>query len=203
MLFRSVLDAGCTITATCLTEALNYEQPAMLGRMLKYGGMPSLGTDCDPYFNSSMLWVTRHAFQEQRAMDNRSLREANAWPAKTQHATQTRDAVAWATIGGAKSMKIDHKVGSLAPGKQADIVMVRTDQVNVAAVIDPAATVVICADTSNIDTVFVARRIVKRNGALVRLDLPCLLDRIGNAATTCYRTRASSRSGRQIGRAHV
>ena len=47
---------------------LNYEQSAMLGRILKFGATPSLGTDCDPYFNSSMLWVTRHAFQHQREL---------------------------------------------------------------------------------------------------------------------------------------
>ena len=57
----------------------------------------------------------------------------------------------------------------------------RTDQVNVAPVIDPVATVIICADTSNIDTVIVAGRIVKHNGQLIRLDLPRLLDRLSNA----------------------
>jgi cytosine/adenosine deaminase-related metal-dependent hydrolase len=92
-----------------------------------------------------------------------------------------RDVLEFATIDGARACALDHKIGSLKPGKQADIVMIRTDQVNVAPVIDPVATVVICADTSNIDTVFVAGRIVKRNGALVRLDLPRLLDRLGNA----------------------
>ena len=52
---------------------------------------------------------------------------------------------------------------------------------NVAPVIDPVATVVICADTSNVDTVFVAGRIVKHNGQLVRVDLPRLLDRLSGA----------------------
>jgi cytosine/adenosine deaminase-related metal-dependent hydrolase len=60
-------------------------------------------------------------------------------------------------------------------------VLVRTDQVNVAPVVDPVATVVICADTSNIDTVFVAGRIVKHNGQLVRHDLPRLLQRLDDA----------------------
>ena len=43
------------------------------------------------------------------------------------------------------------------------------------------ATVVICADTSNIDTVFVAGRIVKQDGRLLRVDLPSLLRRLDNA----------------------
>ena len=167
---KIVLDAGCTITATCLTEALNYEQPAMLGRMIKYGGLPSLGTDCDPYFNSSMLWVTRHAFQEQRAMDNRSLREANAWPAKTQHATQTRDALAWATIGGAKAIGLDRKVGTLSPGKQADVVMINCQGMNIFPVLpggDPAHAIVMYAETSDIEHVLIAGEFAKKDGRLV------------------------------------
>src|SRR5688500_19385569 len=100
---KIVLDAGCTITATNLTEMLNYEQPAMLGRLVKHGAVPSIGTDCDPYFNSSMLWVMRHAFLHQRELDNRSLYAAGQWPAKTQHSTLTRDALYWATMGGAKA----------------------------------------------------------------------------------------------------
>jgi cytosine/adenosine deaminase-related metal-dependent hydrolase len=59
--------------------------------------------------------------------------------------------------------------------------LVRTDQVNVAPVIDPVATVVICADTSNVDTVIVGGRIVKHNGQLIRVDLPRLLDRLSGA----------------------
>ena len=166
---KIVLDAGCTITATCLTEALNYEQPAMLGRMVKFGAMPSLGTDCDPYFNSSMLWVTRHAFQEQRAMDNRSLREAGQWPAATQHATRTRDALAWATIGGAKAMRLDHKIGSLTPGKQADVIMIDTRGMNIFPALpggDPAHAVVMYAETADIENVMIAGTFAKRGGKL-------------------------------------
>jgi 5-methylthioadenosine/S-adenosylhomocysteine deaminase len=72
-------------------------------------------------------------------------------------------------------------VGTITPGKQADIVLIRTDQVNVAPVVDPVASVVIAADTSNVDTVMVAGRIVKQNGQLTRVDLPSLLRRLDGA----------------------
>jgi len=166
---KIVLDAGCTITATCLTEALNYEQPAMLGRIKKFGASPSLGTDCDPYFNSSMLWVARHAFQEQRTMDNRSLREAGKWPAAGQHATRTRDAVEWATIGGAKMLKLDGKIGTLAPGKQADLIMIDTRSMNIFPALpggDPAHAAIMYAETSDIENVMIAGTFHKRDGKL-------------------------------------
>jgi 5-methylthioadenosine/S-adenosylhomocysteine deaminase len=62
-------------------------------------------------------------------------------------------------------------VGSISVGKQADLVFLRADQVNVIPLIDPVTTVVVCADTSNVDSVFVAGRAVKRHGELVGVDM--------------------------------
>jgi len=166
---KLVLDAGCTITATCLTEALNYEQPAMLGRIAKFGATPSLGTDCDPYFNSSMLWVARHAFQEQRAMDNRSLREAGKWPAEN-HATHTRDALYWATMGGAKALRLEQRIGSLTPGKQADLAMIDCRGMNIFPALpngDAAHIVVMYAESADVRHVMVGGEFVKKDGVLV------------------------------------
>lgn len=167
---KIVLDAGCTITATCLTEALNYEQPAMIGRALKLGMTPSIGSDCDPYFNSSMLWVMRHAFQHQREHDNRALNAAGLWPAKTHHATRTRDALYWATMGGAKALRLDHKIGSIAPGKQADLTMFDTQGMNLFSILlggDPVHAIVMNAEAADVDSVMVAGKFLKRHGRLL------------------------------------
>jgi len=166
---KIVLDAGCTITATNLTEMLNYEQPAMLGRLTKHGATPSLGTDCDPYFNSSMLWVARHAFLHQRELDNRSLWHEGAWPASTQHSTLTRDALYWATMGGAKAFGLDQRTGSITPGKQADLVMFDTRGMNIFPALhggNPAHAVLMYAETSDIENVIVGGRFAKRGGRL-------------------------------------
>jgi cytosine/adenosine deaminase-related metal-dependent hydrolase len=167
---KIVLDAGCTITATCLTEMLNYEQPAMIGRALKLGMTPSIGSDCDPYFNSSMLWVMRHAFQHQREHDNRALNAAGQWPAKTHHATRTRDALYWATMGGAKALRLDGKIGSITPGKQADLAMFDTRGMNLFPILpggDPVHAVVMNAEAADVDAVMVAGQFLKRDGKLV------------------------------------
>lgn len=166
---KIVLDAGCTITATNLTEMLNYEKPAMLGRLVQHGAMPSLGTDCDPYFNSSMLAVTRHAFLHQRELDNRSLHQLGQWPAKTQHSTLTRDALYWATMGGARAFGLDGRIGSLTPGKQADLIMIDARSPNLFPGLpggNPAHLVVMYAETSDIEAVMVQGRFLKRDGRL-------------------------------------
>ena len=61
--------------------------------------------------------------------------------------------------------------GSLTPGKQADVVVLRCDHTNTYPIIDPVSTVVHQADTRNVDTVMVAGTILKRDGALVGADL--------------------------------
>ncbi len=61
--------------------------------------------------------------------------------------------------------------GSLTPGKQADIVLLNVNAINTAPMVDPIGTIVVFSDTSNVDSVFVAGRAVKRHGQLVDADL--------------------------------
>lgn len=162
-------DAGCTVAATPLAEMMNSPQGALLGRYEKYGGLTSIGTDVDVYFSSSMLAVTRHAFMHQRELDNRALQEIGHWPPQ-RHETNTRRALRWATLDGAKVLRLDHRIGSLTPGKQADIVMIRLDDLNTFPTVpggDPVHAVVMYAENANVDTVFVAGKAVKRGGKLL------------------------------------
>ncbi len=102
-------------------------------------------------------------------MDNRSLREAGKWPAQTQHATHTRDAIEWATLGGAKALRLERRIGTLTPGKQADLIMIDTRGMNIFPALpggDPAHAVVMYAETSDIENVMIAGTFVKRDGKL-------------------------------------
>jgi 5-methylthioadenosine/S-adenosylhomocysteine deaminase len=165
---KMIVDAGCSISATVMAEMLNCERPALLGRVERLGGLPSLGTDVDPYFAASMLAEMRRAFLHQRELDNRALAEQERYPAQ-QHATTTRSALRWATIGGARALGLEHRIGSLTPGKQADIVMIRATDLNIFPSVplgDPVHAVVMNAESGNVDTVLIAGRVVKRHGQL-------------------------------------
>ena len=83
-----------------------------------------------------------------------------------------RQALEWATIHGARMAGLDAQVGSLTPGKQADIVMLRATDLDMFPVIDPVASVVMQATAGNVDTVLVGGRIVKRGGKLLYAALP-------------------------------
>lgn len=165
---KMVIDAGCSVTATPLTEMLNADRPAVMGRVEALGQVASLGSDLAPHFNGSMLAVTRYAFQHQRELDNRALVDEKRWPA-TAHATTAQRALRWATLGGARALRMADRIGSLAPGKQADIVLVRCDAPHFfpAAQGDGAGAVLMYAEHADIDSVMIAGNFVKRHGRLV------------------------------------
>jgi cytosine/adenosine deaminase-related metal-dependent hydrolase len=147
---------------------MNCEYPALLGRVERFGGMPAIGTDVDPYFNASMLAEMRRCFYQQRELDNVAAARAGRHPPAA-HATTTRSVLRWATMGGARALRMDHRIGSLTPGKQADLVLVRTDDLNMFPSLpggDPVHAVVMSAETANIDSVMVAGRFLKRHGRL-------------------------------------
>ena len=146
------------------------------GRLVTRGVRPSLSIDVVSSVPGDMFTQMRTALVQERILAFTDTPDTAFAPTLTH-----RDVLEFATIDGARACALDHKIGTLKPGKQADVVLIRTDKVNVAPVVDPVATVVICADTSNVDTVIVAGRIVKHNGSLVRLDLPRLLDRLSGA----------------------
>ena len=72
---------------------------------------------------------------------------------------------------------MEHKVGSLTPGKQADLLMVRANDLNLTPVSDAVGAVVLAAHSGNVDSVFVAGRAVKRHGQMVGVDLEALRQR--------------------------
>ena len=80
-----------------------------------------------------------------------------------------------ATIEGARSMGVDTEVGSLTPGKRADLIMVDTRHVNLAVLTDPAHMLVEAAQPANVDTVIVDGRVLKRGGQLVGVDVPAIV----------------------------
>jgi len=80
-----------------------------------------------------------------------------------------RRALELGTIAGARSLGIDDSVGSLKPGKRADVIMIATNQLNMGVFTDPAHMVIESTQPENVDTVIVDGRILKRGGKLTAL----------------------------------
>ena len=92
-----------------------------------------------------------------------------------------RDVLEFATIEGARANGLGDKIGTLTPGKEADIVLLRTDRLNVMPMNNAVGAVVSNMGPSNVDTVLIAGRIMKREGRMVGLDF-ARLQRLGDEA---------------------
>ena len=99
---------------------------------------------------------------------------ANPWPtpaAGIPAPLTTRDVLRYATMNGAKALRLDGKVGSLTPGKEADIIILDATKINVAPLNQVPGAVVSLMDRTNVETVIVAGKVRKWKGQLLDVDL--------------------------------
>jgi 5-methylthioadenosine/S-adenosylhomocysteine deaminase len=115
-----------------------------------------------------MFSEMRVAFLIQRAvLQNRRFRGESDLP----EPVNVRGVLECATINGANCAGLARKIGTLAPGKEADIVMIRADDINLYPSNNALGTVVQAADRSNVDSVMIGGRFRKRRGQIVGLDM--------------------------------
>jgi cytosine/adenosine deaminase-related metal-dependent hydrolase len=136
-------------------------------RLLAAGIRPSLSGDTETKCSGDMFTQMRHAFAYYRSWMGGGHSKAKAAP----ESLTMRDVLEFATLAGAKATGLDSKIGSLSPGKQADIVMIRADDLNLAPVADAVGAIVLAAHSGNVDSVYVAGRPVKRGGKLLSVDV--------------------------------
>jgi cytosine/adenosine deaminase-related metal-dependent hydrolase len=107
--------------------------------------------------------------------------------AKNEFQLTARRVLELATIDGARSMGLGDRVGSLTPGKRADLIMVDTRALNLAVLTEPAHLLVEAAQPANVDTVIIDGRIVKRGGRLTSLEVGDIVDAAARASAAVRR----------------
>jgi len=137
-------------------------------KALDHGMRPGLSVDNETSYGTDMFTEMRVAFNIQRAMATyRKVNGDKDAPA----IVSVRDVLECATIGGAANAGLSNKCGTLTPGKEADIVMIRTDDINLYPSNHAVGTVVNAADVRNIDTVIVGGKVRKFRGKLVGVNM--------------------------------
>jgi cytosine/adenosine deaminase-related metal-dependent hydrolase len=139
-------------------------------RALDLGLTLSLSCDVMSGNSGDMFSQLRMGLQFARCMDNDRVNAERDDPRALTYTV--RDALGWATVNGAKALGMDDRIGSLTPGKQADVIVVGpgNDRLNLIAPANPVGAVVTQANASNVQAVLVGGRVVKRDGRLVGLD---------------------------------
>lgn len=161
-----LVEQGVHFTLTPEVEMqMGFGEP-LTSRLRNLGGHISLGSDIESAMAGDMFAVTRFALQATRHADNLATIARDAASPQT-ISIPTQEALYWATMGGAKMLGLDDRIGSLAVGKQADIVLLDTQTPNMFPVIDVPSSILFHAGISNVDTVMIAGKILKAGGILV------------------------------------
>ena len=99
---------------------------------------------------------------------------------------QAPEALALATIGSARAIGLDDRIGSIEPGKQADLQLVDMRRFGLTPVTDPIRTLVYHAHAKDVETVLVDGRVLVRGGTLLALDEHELVERAATAGTAAW-----------------
>ncbi len=162
---KLILDTGASVTVTPEVELQMGHGAPLTGRVRDLGGLLSVGVDVESNISGDMFTVMRMTLQSQRNIDNRATARRTKAPVQAL-SIKPIEALRWATIDAARSLGIDKRVGSLKPGKQADIILINGNDLNMFPVHDPVESVVFHANGSNVDTVLIAGKVMKANGKL-------------------------------------
>ncbi|TFV41677.1 cytosine deaminase [Bradyrhizobium frederickii] len=165
-LLDHLVDLGVSFSVTPENEMIQGHGFPITGRLLKRGVRPTIGIDLESVLAGDLLSAARVALSMQRALDNAESRKTGGTiPATT--TIPVREALRWITTEGARMLGREHQVGSLTPGKLADLVIISASDLNLHPVHDPVATVVMQTSLANIEAVMIGGAWKKRNGRLL------------------------------------
>ena len=169
--WRRAADAGAHVSLAVPIEMHMRHGMPPIQRALDLGMGVSLSSDVECTMAADPFTQMRGLITLQRMhVNEQALAGAEELPALM----QCEDALRHATIEGAKGLGLDHKTGSLTPGKDADIVLLDAGALNVTPLNNAAGAVVTLMDRSNVDTVLVAGQIKKWRGHLLGFDVDSL-----------------------------
>ncbi|WP_371663975.1 amidohydrolase family protein [Streptomyces sp. NBC_00280] len=163
--WRMVADSGGTVSIAPQVETqMGHGWPPVM-KAIEHGLRPSLSIDVVTTVPGDMFTQIRAAFGAERARVNAECWQADV-PVPATMLTARR-MLELATVNGAHVAGLEHRTGSLTPGKRADVVALDATALNMAPVHDATAAVTLSADVSNVETVVVDGAVVKRDGKLV------------------------------------
>jgi cytosine/adenosine deaminase-related metal-dependent hydrolase len=192
--WQAVKDKGAQVSIAFPIEMnMRHGMPPIL-KLQSLNMEPSLSVDVEVTLTADFFTQMRSAMNLQRALVNQMILDqgfppnpvdwglppsaaANPWPTPPPGLPApltTRDVLRYATVNGAKALGLADKVGSLTPGKEADIIILDATRINVAPLNQVPGAVVSLMDRTNVETVIVAGKVRKWKGQLLEVDLPRL-----------------------------
>ena len=161
---QHAVDAGASFSSTPEVEMQMGHGIPVTEKVLEAGGRPTWGVDVCSNVSGDMADQMRLGLQLQRMFDNQKILEGDE--EVTEVSLTCRDTLEMATIEGARALGLEDEIGTITPGKRADLVLLRENDFLTAPSHDPVQTAVFQSDPAHVDTVLVDGEVVKRDGAL-------------------------------------
>jgi len=173
---KILADYGCSISVTPEIEMQMGLGFPITGEALRNGLLPSLGIDVISACGGDMFSQMKIALQTDRALINNQHIQNDTMPEKV--SITCYDILKASTINGAKAVGLDHRTGSITKGKQADIILLSQENINMKPVSNVYSTIVLQSSLADIDTVLVGGKVVKRSGKLLHDKLATLYNKL-------------------------
>ncbi|CAG8243248.1 unnamed protein product [Penicillium olsonii] len=161
-------DANCFFSATPNTELAMAVGPPVCFRKDLPGvdRVCSLGVDCHSATSGSMVNEMRMALQTARGIESEAHIRSGIWPREV--TDKTSHAFNLGTIQGARALRMEHEIGSIAVGKKADLVIFDSLSPAMIGVAqrDPVMAIVLHSTIRDVNTVLVDGEVRKENGQL-------------------------------------
>jgi 5-methylthioadenosine/S-adenosylhomocysteine deaminase len=180
-------DAGISVNACPRSDAqwaLGTEAMG-LQQALNHGIRPGLSVDNGTAYSIDLFGEMHAALVLQRWAAHGASRRGEPVPSRL----TVRDMLEFATVRGAQNAALAHKIGTLTPGKEADIVLIRAGDINTLPLTNAVATVVSYAHSGNVDAVFIAGMPRKWAGKLLDVDLAAVQARVQRSRDQLFARR--------------
>jgi cytosine/adenosine deaminase-related metal-dependent hydrolase len=171
--WRLIAEAGTKITLATTSEqqlGLGSGVP-VIQDALDHGIRPCLSGDVEVCLAGDMFTQMRTTLTTQRMLAKaRKYRGEGPAPALISH----RDVLEFTTRQAAEAVGLGDRIGTLTPGKYADLIAIRAEDLNNMPVNNAIGTIVLATESHNIDMVFVAGSLRKWRGKLIGQDIDAL-----------------------------
>ncbi len=174
---RRFVDLGVSFSVTPENEMAQGHGHPITGRLRALGTAPSLGVDLESAVGADMLTVARMALASQRALDNAAQRQRDDSIPPTS-TVPVAEALDWITLRGAAMLGFADRIGSLTPGKQADVIVLSGGRLAMWPVHDPVASVVMQGSGARVRDVLVGGEWRKRDHRLLWPDVAAVRERL-------------------------
>jgi cytosine/adenosine deaminase-related metal-dependent hydrolase len=175
-------DRGAHVSIAVLIEMQMRHGMPPIQEALDHGILPSLSPDVDTNMTTDPFSLMRGAFCLQRALANdRAFAESNPDGLPVPPLLTSRQVIEMVTIAGAAANRLLDRVGTLTPGKEADIVVLEAHSLSTWPMNNVPGTIVTLMNPRHVRDVLIAGKVVYWDRALVGWDVDRLLRQIEQA----------------------